>query len=276
MVIIIVAILAFQLVINIIAVVWMSRVIVDFCHSVHIWIDQAATEIAEKLKKQNYDYLRTNESKFSKLVNMVEDKIKAANKGNKFEELKNYFVSFDVLPVNPDGHYDEACVQMITARGTYCIIPTVYLDFGDSFAWNDHYDERTMNAVETLLRQAFEEYDQIRLPNEMGRPVVFLYQAARHTSPTFAVEFGAKAIYRHPNSSNIVTETIHAVIESTKSTAIFNGQRIALYGSDIARAPNAIDRDRMIRALAAELRASDAQTSHYKATIRDLLRSDGT
>lgn len=276
MVIIIVAVLGLQLAINIIAVIWLSRVNVDFCHSVRIWIDQAATEIAEKLKEQNYGYLHENKSEFLRLVNMVEEKTKATNKGNKFEELKNYFVSFDVLPIDPDGYYDDAFVQMITARGTHCIIPTVYLDFGDNFAWNNHYDEKTMDAVEKLLMQAFEEYDQIRAPNEMGRPVVFLYQAARHTSPTFAVEFGAKALYRHSISSSIVIETIHAIIKSVKSSTIFNGQRVALYGSDVVRTPSGVERDWMVSAIVAELSASDAQCSYCKAAIRVLLRgSDG-
>lgn len=260
MIIIIVAILGLQLIINIIAVIWLNRAFMEFCNKVYTWIDQAAAKIAEKLRDQNYGYLQENESKFSRLVNMVEEKMKNPNRDNQSENLKNHFVSFDVFPINP---FEDACVQMITAKGTHSILPTVYLDFGDNFAWNDHYNEKTMIAVEKFLIQAFEEFDMDCMPDKVGRPVAFLYQVARHTTPSFAVEFGAKVLYRRPNSTDIVIETIHAIIESVKTRAIFNGPRIALFGSDIVKA-SVIEQGRMARAIAVELRASDAESSYYK------------
>ena len=234
-IIIFIAILAVQLIINIIFIFWLRGVYDDLIKKIHTWIREATEDIVKDLRNEQ------NEA-FRKLVNMIEHRIKDLKVNNAScvhtKDLGNsrrlsFITGFEIRDVKSYSGYDFPLVHLITpGNQSRTVVPAVYVDYDKDISQACDENEK----LKGTLQCGYSKFDSHRPIYDQGKPVLFLF---RHDIECNAgtknyFSFIGVLMYRINGSGKIRTEYLASNMSSDDADCIFDGPRMSFNYKEFA------------------------------------------
>ena len=235
-IIIFLAILAVQLVVNIIFIFWFRGIYDDFIKKVHMWIKEASDDIAKDLRNEQAEAYATFQNEaFLKMVNMLEHHIKDLKVNNascdRTKELGNsrrlsFITGFEIRDVKSYSGYDFPLVHLIIpGNQSRTVVPAVYVDYDKDISQACDENEK----LKGTLQCGYSKFDSHRPIYDQGKPVLFLFKHDIECNAGIRNYFSFIGIvmYSINGSGKIRMEYLASNMNSDDADCIFDGPRVS-------------------------------------------------
>ena len=277
---ILVVLLAIQLIINLLFVIWFAKAFQNFKDHVQVWIQDASNAVKRELTNfinntynDSYAFNRQERSSFMDLMKMVDERIKKASSKPKNTGIcDHYFSTFGVYPASyhkPGGPtIMKPIVKLVNTDGKRHIVPVVYIELDRNYASNgDQYDPVILDKLRAVIIEAYGIFNEKScLPREMGKPVLCVYKTGMSTHPKYKTTFSGIVVYHDAEFGRTACEVIENVeMDSNDSAVIFNAPHAFIHGSDIRVEPSIrfTDASRYIATMMYDARITTLQMLHW-------------
>lgn len=242
-IIIFLAILAVQLVVNIIFIFWFRGIYDDFIKKVHMWIKEASDDIAKDLRnEQAAAYATFQNEAFLKMVNMLEHHVKNLKvdsisrdraKESRGSDRLSFITGFEVRDAKSYSGYDFPLVHLITpGNRNQSVVPAVYVDYDKDITQTCDENEKLIGT----LQCGYSKFDCHRPIYDQGKPALFLFKhdIECNAGSKNYFSFIGVLMYRINGSGKIRTEYLASNMSSDDADCIFDGPRISFSYKEFA------------------------------------------